>query len=715
MKILLSRISPSNTTGGAELSARDISRSLNDLGYESMLVTNLADSRVIFGIDRFEVIKFKNNIFYLLPLFFIFLRIIKKYRPDILFPQSRHDQIVLTLLGKLLNIPVVWRDPGDLVPQLTYPISGPLQNIYRKVQKKCATMALSIITLNNDYKNSIEELVGGIEGSRIVSIGSNINFDDYRPEEKNDNGDTVIFGTLSRLDENKGIQYAIEAIKNLPKKHKVKLYIAGDGPHKDALMDVAKDDNRIEFLGKYENVSEFISKIDVLIQPSLFEGWGRTVREAMYHGVAVIGSNTGGIKDQITHKKTGLLFEVGNIDELTLNIKYLLSRRDEIAKLSTNARQSVIYEGDWRSTVEKEYIPILLKAAKSVRIDVSSFRSNRQYSGVGYYTSMLTEEMVKRANVDEVTGLFGNSQQFLNKAYRKLVSWGLRVPFDVLKRKVDLTIFPDFSAWPSIKSKKTAVVVHDLTYIHYPEYLDKANLKHLQRVVPRSIHKSDLVITVSDSVKDEIVKIFKIDRNKVIVTPIPPNDRFYKTDKVIDIKEKYGIKESDYILFLGNIEPRKNIDTLLDSFVKLSIETKNKYALVIAGGNGWNSESTQVKIKELSNMYPIYKAGYVDSLHIPNLYNQAKVFVIPSHYEGFGMGVVESLASGTQVIASNIPSLRQAGGSVVEYFNPNSSEDLYQKLTAALNRRGQKDYSEHLSKFSWEHNIDKILEQLDLK
>src|SRR5690606_14386832 len=116
----------------------------------------------------------------------------------------------------------------------------------------------------------------------------------------------------------------------------------------------------------------------------------------------------------------------------------------------------------------------------------------------------------------------------LFRIYNKLHSHGISLPIDLFLPKVDLTIFPNFSTWPTLKSSYSAAVIHDLTYIYFPEVVEEKNLAHLQRVVPRSIREADIVITVSESVKKEILENFDIPSNRCIVTPIQPHATFFK-------------------------------------------------------------------------------------------------------------------------------------------------------------------------------------------
>lgn len=365
---------------------------------------------------------------------------------------------------------------------------------------------------------------------------------------------------------------------------------------------------------------------------------------------------------------------------------------------------------------------------KKIRIDISSLAS-QQTSGVGNYTRLLAEALAK---FTEVHGSYFN---FLSRQpepiikytvkkescrsiplriYAKLDSIGTRVPFDLFRSRVDLTIHPNFATWRTWKSKKVATVIHDLTYLYYPELVEEKNLQHLRRVVPRSMQKADYVITVSEAVKQELVKEFHLEPSRCVVTTIPPSEDFYKkSDR--PVHEIYGIPTKKYILFIGNLEPRKNLSTLLAGYLLLPKEIRSEYSLIIGGGIGWKFETTAAQIQAAIDVGEyVRRIGFVDQANLPSLMQHASLFVMPSHYEGFGMPILESLASGTPVVAADIPVLRESGGDAITYAYPDSPRDFADKMMVALaTPLDQKLSADHLSHFSWDENARKVLALCD--
>jgi len=357
-----------------------------------------------------------------------------------------------------------------------------------------------------------------------------------------------------------------------------------------------------------------------------------------------------------------------------------------------------------------------------IRIDGSAFIGKKEYSGVGQYSKLLYESLSEKQKVDLVTGPFRSLSlitTLLNKVYRKLSAFNIAFYFDLFYKPVELMIFPNFASWPTIKSKISMVTIHDLTYLYYPEFVERKNLRYLKRVVPQSIKRADYILTVSETVKKELVREFGISSSKCIVTHVPPDEIYYKKQKVNqNLNNKYGIPNSKYILFVGNLEPRKNLICLIEAYKKLPCDIQSRHKLVIAGPKGWNLQPliNQLSVEDSKN---IISTGFVDKQDMPTLYRMASLFVFPSLYEGFGIPILESMLSDTVVLASDIPVLRETGGEAAMYFKPNNPDDLSKKIQTLLS-----DYTlrnkfiklgrKNIKRFSWDNNAEKLLQLVHL-
>ncbi len=372
--------------------------------------------------------------------------------------------------------------------------------------------------------------------------------------------------------------------------------------------------------------------------------------------------------------------------------------------------------------------------AIKIRIEVSSL-ATKYKSGVGQYTRLLTQALIDSSNVS-LTATYFN---FLNRQpspdidsklvkknsllplriYAKAQSYDIAPPFDAFLPKADLTIFPNFATWPTINSTHVATAIHDLTYLYFPEVVEEKNLAHLRRVVPRSIKKADFIITVSESVKAELTKEFDLNPDDCVVTPIPPDESFFTavSPKAIQIaKKKYNLSSKKYIYFIGNLEPRKNLKTLIEAYQILPQEVKDKYSLVLAGGKGWKTESTQEALdKAIATGEDIKHIGFIDQNDSPTLFQGASLFVMPSLYEGFGMPILEAMAGGTPVVASNIPVLREVGATYATYADPLSPESFAKEIEKALKapKPSRERLQENVRRYSWAENVEKIIKKTE--
>jgi len=252
-------------------------------------------------------------------------------------------------------------------------------------------------------------------------------------------------------------------------------------------------------------------------------------------------------------------------------------------------------------------------------------------------------------------------------------------------------------------------VVHDLAYLHTPEYVRTKNRKYLERFVPKSVKTADAVVAVSQTVKEDLVNRFNLDENKVFVAPNGVDEkRFARANpaKIRKVKEKYGIK-GEYFLFVSTLEPRKNLAGLLGAYEKLG---KKIPALVLAGGEGWRNDDAMENIKRMrQNGFSVITTGFVSDEDLPALYSGANMLVLPSHFEGFGLPIIEAMAAGIPVITSNKNPMKEVGGNAALYANPKDTDDIADKISLLytdnalreqLVRRGRAN----IKRFSWEES-----------
>lgn len=277
---------------------------------------------------------------------------------------------------------------------------------------------------------------------------------------------------------------------------------------------------------------------------------------------------------------------------------------------------------------------------------------------------------------------------------------------------VDLWHFTNYVAPPT--STPFVISILDLSFVHHPEYTDPTFLPYLQKFVPDTLARAEQVIAISEATKRAIVDEYHLPEQKITVTPLAGDARYATVatpDEIAVIKDKYGI-EGEYFLAVGTLEPRKNLKALLLAFAAIRRETTEQ--LVIVGGQGWLFEETQELLRKLGLGNRVIFTGYAPTAELPALYQGAKLFVFPSHYEGFGLPVLEAMMSGTAVICSNTSSLPEVGGEAVLYFDPADTDALKGTLLRALADHALRERlveagRKQAATFSWDRTSEQTL------
>lgn len=285
------------------------------------------------------------------------------------------------------------------------------------------------------------------------------------------------------------------------------------------------------------------------------------------------------------------------------------------------------------------------------------------------------------------------------------------------KKKADVFVFFNFIVPPGV-SGKTIAVVHDMAYRAYPETVRKKTRHFLESSMGKSCKRATKVITISEFSKSEILKYISIAADKIAVIPLGVDThRFYpdyKRESIEQVKEKYHIGES-YILYLGTIEPRKNIQKLVQAYAMLKKRCASVPPLILAGGKGWLCDDIYASVEELGLTDCIKFLGYVPDEDAPHLLCGAHLFVFPSLYEGFGLPVLEAMACGTPVVTSNVSSLPEIAHDAAVLVDPNDAGDIMQGMFELLHDEGvRKKYIEagfeRVKEYTWERTVDKYLE-----
>jgi glycosyltransferase involved in cell wall biosynthesis len=382
--------------------------------------------------------------------------------------------------------------------------------------------------------------------------------------------------------------------------------------------------------------------------------------------------------------------------------------------------------------------------SQKIRIIIESDSAvEEKISGIGYSTISILEGFNKLSEKDSrlrVVSIVPNKnslpielKKLKNIQYKKmpgvyrysnyiLAKLNFGFPADLIFGK-GFYLFPNFKNWNLAFSRSTTFV-HDMSYLKHPETVEPNNIKYLQSNLSRWLKRTTKIACISESTKRDLLYRYNelSDKTEVVHLGVDPSK--YRKIPVLETKSitsKYGLPSS-YILFVGNIEPRKNIDTLLAAYKNLYTKSAKIPPLAIVGGNGWSNESTLTHVKRLQNSgIPVYRNNrYVTNEDMPSIFSSAKILIHPAVYEGFGLPILQAMACGIPVICSKTSSMPEVGGEAAEYFDPHSHKELEDKIELVLHSKEQqlrmiKAGLDRSKKFTWSNVVRRILETGDIR
>lgn len=263
---------------------------------------------------------------------------------------------------------------------------------------------------------------------------------------------------------------------------------------------------------------------------------------------------------------------------------------------------------------------------------------------------------------------------------------------------------------------KCVSTVHDMSAFRVPHFHPASRVKNQQSFFPHLVKKSSLFITVSEFSKRELIELFPSVEGRVVSIPLGVDPVFKPrtSQDISGVLSKYGLAYAAYTLSVGTIEPRKNIEALIDAYATLPGSIKNERPLVLVGGQGWNSEATHLKIAKYEGEGWLRYLRYVTHSDLPALYSGAQVSACVSHYEGFGLPVLESMASGVAVLSSNAASLPEVGGNAVVYVQPDNLESIRDGLIQLITDEARCDQLaasglERSKSFNWDRTVQETI------
>jgi glycosyltransferase involved in cell wall biosynthesis len=310
-----------------------------------------------------------------------------------------------------------------------------------------------------------------------------------------------------------------------------------------------------------------------------------------------------------------------------------------------------------------------------VAVEVSTCTAER--SGIGYYTEHLVDALLAtRAPGDDVV-LVSNGKP-APELFERWAPWlrvgGFPVRAVWMQRDAgrmladagaDFAVFPNYLA-PLVVPCPFVNVVHDLAIIRMPRFFDLPKLALQRPLLPLVVQRAAAVATVSAASRRDVIDLLGVPESRILMLPGAPHPacRPPSDAEVERVRRRYSL-ERPFVLSVGTLEPRKNLPTLLRAFDRLLERADARTAgldLVVVGGRGWRDREIRAEIARRASTGRLHTLGYVDERDLVALYGAAEVLAYPSHFEGFGLPVIESMACGTPVVATDVEALREVSG-----------------------------------------------------
>ncbi len=363
-----------------------------------------------------------------------------------------------------------------------------------------------------------------------------------------------------------------------------------------------------------------------------------------------------------------------------------------------------------------------------IGIDASSTIPPR--TGIGNYTYNLLQALGRIDKENEYILYFNyfrpskiipkfeqpNFEKVINRIpcrVQRVLHNNLKLPIELFVGKIDVFHSPNYFL-PPTRGAKGIITIHDITFKRFPETQTRSDTRYANKWVPEALKMANGIITDSQSAKRDIIELLGVPENKIDVIYGAVDQRFLPINDIQilqEVKMKYNLPEK-FLLYVGTLEPRKNISGLLQAFAIL--RQNISYKLVIAGGKGWLYDEIFEIVRKLNLTEDVIFAGYVPDEDLPAFYNLADLFVFPSLYEGFGLPPLEAMACGVPVVCSNTSSLPEVAGDVAIMVDPYDVEGLAEAMhkilaDVTLQQKMRAKGLKRAKLFSWEEAAKKTL------
>jgi glycosyltransferase involved in cell wall biosynthesis len=260
----------------------------------------------------------------------------------------------------------------------------------------------------------------------------------------------------------------------------------------------------------------------------------------------------------------------------------------------------------------------------------------------------------------------------------------LALSVELARFRLDVLHSPDFIP-PLRGARRHVITVHDLTFLHYPQFLTDESRHYYNDQIGTAVCQADHILADSEATKADIVALLGVPAAKITVHMLGVDENFQPLPpEPVEAMRRELALPPRYFLFVGTFEPRKNIGGLLEAYRRLIARLPTAPPLVVAGSRGWLFDETMAQIEAMQLRERVLWREKVSQTHLPALYNSACALVTPSFYEGFGLPALEAMACGTVPIVSNRGSLPEVVGDVGRQVNPDDADDIAAAMEQAL-------------------------------
>lgn len=363
---------------------------------------------------------------------------------------------------------------------------------------------------------------------------------------------------------------------------------------------------------------------------------------------------------------------------------------------------------------------------------------DKNYSGVADYTSILLRELLKKDSSDnfslfynsfkDVSGRIGSFDydnveikklSYPNKVFNYLLQSSLAYPkLDKLLGGTDIFWSPHINFTRLSKNTKHVLTIHDLSFLRYPEFFNRRkNFWHRALKIKNLAHEASAIVAVSENTRQDVIDLLGVSEEKVktIYSGVNPALSLPSAEEAKKFIVRNNLN-SRFILYLGTIEPRKNLAGLIYAYNRFRDENINlvDVQLVLAGAKGWRHRDIFRAWENSPYRRDIKFLGYVSAAEKELLYQKAEVFIYPSYYEGFGLPVLEAMDRGLAVITSNVSSVPEVVADAALMLNPYDINELAKAMELMINNPDLRNNfivagKERSKLFSWEKTAEEYL------